>query len=232
MPSDVGVFSVEDARAMYAAFRELTDLGIVKKNLDRSFSLAGDITKRLALEPINVYNDSGFVVPPYGLMQSTITLDVAGSKNYIKVKRPIDSTLMRSPLLVNGPREIEVDGYGTAQNGPVYRLLHDGGTYVPGDRLGFKTGGFTASYGALYSVLGADDIDTNIVRVMFDVSPLRGQTISTLVVGTPGLVYLRDAAGNLTSRQYPAEAEVSNITGSKEIMLFPTYGKLLAMEIC
>jgi hypothetical protein len=188
--------------------------------------------KPIQQQLIYVRNDSGYTIPPYGLMQPTGTVEVAKSFNYIKVKRPIDSTLMRSPLLINGPREIEVDGYGKAQNGPVYQLLHDGGTYVAGDRLGAKTSTFTATYGALFAVIGSDDIATNILRVMFDTSPLRGQTIATLVVGTPGLVYLRDAAGTLTSRQYTAEAEVSNITGSKEIIMCPTYGKLLAMEIC
>lgn len=234
MPSDLGVFSLEDSRAMYAAFRELADLGVFIKNFrGQSFSLTGNIPRRLSLDSINVFNDSGFVIPPYGLMQVTTTIDIPGSKNYIKVKRPIDSTLMRCPMLINGPREIEVGGYGTAQDGPVFRLLHDNAnSYDPGDRLGAKTGQFSATFGGLFSVLGPDDIDSNIVRVMFDTSPFKGKTISTLVVGTPGMVYARDASGAMTTKPYLSETDVSNIAGNTDIWLFPMYGRLVASKVC
>ena len=162
----------------------------------------------------------------------TTTLDEDG-RNYVKVKQPIDSTLLRCPLLVNGPNAIEIGAYGVAQSGPVYRLLHDGGTYVAGDRLGAKTGTFTATYGALYSVIGADAIDTNIVRVMFDTSAFKGKTTaSPLVAGTPGNVYFVDAAGNVTTRQYLAETDVSDIPANTSIWLFPMYGRLIAAKVC
>jgi hypothetical protein len=182
--------------------------------------------------PTLVYNDSGSTVPAYGLMQMTTTLDEDG-RNYVKVKRPIDSTLLRCPLLVNGPNEIAIDGFGVAQSGPVFRLLHDGGTYVAGDRLGAKTSTFTATYGALFAVLGSDDIETNIVRVMFDTSAFKGKTKSVaLVAGTPANVYFVDAAGTVTSREYLAETDVSDIPANTNIWLFPMYGRLVAAKVC
>jgi len=183
--------------------------------------------------PTYVYNDSGLAIPAYGLMQMTTTLDEDG-RNYVKVKQPIDSTLLRCPLLVNSGNEIAIGGYGVAQSGPVFRLLHDGAfSYVAGDRLGAKTGTFTATYGALYSVIGADAIDTNIVRVMFDTSAFKGKTTaSPLVVGTPGYVYFREAAGTLTSRLYLAETDVSDIAANTDVRLDPMYGRLVATKVC
>ncbi len=182
--------------------------------------------------PTLVYNDSGQTVPAYGLMQMTTTLDEDG-RNYVKIKRPIDSTLLRCPLLINGPTEIAVGAYGTAQPGPVYRLLHDGGTYVAGDRLGAKTSTFTATYGALFAVVGADAIDTNIVRVMFDTSAFKGKTKSGgLLASTPSNVYFVDAAGTVTAREYLAETDVSDIPADTNIWLFPMYGRLVAARVC
>ncbi len=179
-------------------------------------------------------NDSAQTVPPYGLMQATGTVEVTGSFNYVKVKRPIDSTLMRCPLLINGPREVLTNEYGSAQVGPVFRLLHDGAhTYQPGDRLGSLTATFTATYGALYAVIGADDIDTNIVRVMFDTSSMYGKTkAAALVVGTPANVYVWDAAGTLTGKEYLAETKGATIPAATDILLISLYGRWFASRIC
>lgn len=179
-----------------------------------------------------VYNDSGHTVPAYGLMQMTTTLEEDG-RNYVKIKRPIDATLLRCPLLINGPTEIAIGGYGCAQQGPVYRLLHDGTAYVAGDRLGAKTSTFTATYGALFAVIGDDDIDSDVVRVMFDTSAFYGRTTaSPLVAGTPSNVYAYDAAGTVTAKEYLAETYVSNIPADTRVLLIPTFGRLFASEIC
>lgn len=230
MEGDLGVFPIEIAKSMLAMYRKLVASGLLDSEIAQATEDRQNVSN--VPSPILVRNDSAFVIPPYGLMQPTGTVDVAGSSNYVKVKRPIDATLMRSPLLVNGPREVEVDGYGCAQSGPVFRLLHDGGTYAAGDRLGSLTGAFTATFGALFAVIGDDDIDTDIVRVMFDTSMFRGKTIATLVVGTPGNVYAYDAAGTLTTKQYLAETTASNIAATTDIILFPMYGRLLAVKAC
>lgn len=185
-------------------------------------------------DPIFFRNDSGQTIPPYGLMQIETTLDVSGSYNLALVRRPIHATLMRCPLLINGDYEVLTGEYGMAQSGPVYRLLHDGAnTYVAGDRLGAKTSTFTATYGALYAVLGSDNIATNTVRVMFDTSAFKGRTKSVpLVAGTPGNVYFTNAAGTVTSKEYLAETDVSDIPADTPIWLFPMYGRLVAAKVC
>lgn len=183
--------------------------------------------------PIYFRNDSGATIPAWGLLQPTDTYNETNSFCYVTVKRPIDTTLMRSPLLINGPYECLDGEYGCAQQGPVFRLLHDGTAYVAGDRLGAKTGTFTATYGALFAVIGDDDIDTNVVRVMFDTSAFKGKTKGVaLVPGAPANVYFRDAAGTLTSKEYLAEADVSSIPADTDIWLFPMYGRLVAAKVC
>lgn len=232
MAQDLAVFDEATARRVLNAIDALESSGLlgpttgeVKKGYDENRTWN-------EIPPISVYNDSGQTVPAYGLMQMTTTLNEDG-RNYVKVKRPIDSTLLRCPLLINGPTEIAVGGYGTAQQGPTFRLLTDGGSYVAGDRLGAKTSTFTATYGALFSVIGSDSIDTNIVRVMFDVSSFKGKTKSVaLVVGTPANVYFTDAAGTVTSREYLAETDVSDIPADTVIDLIPMYGRLVAREVC
>jgi hypothetical protein len=163
--------------------------------------------------PIFFRNDSTHTIPAFGLLQIVDTLDVTGSYNLINVKRPIDSTLMRCPLLVNGPAEVLADEFGMAQNGPVYWILHDGAhTYEPGDRMGSLAGAFTATRGSLYAVLGTDAIATNVVRCMFDTSVMYGKTKpGGLTVATPANVLVYDASGTITAKEYLAETRVSDI---------------------
>jgi len=229
----LAVFDEPTAKDVLETIKALKASGLLIPNNDEGLKqgLAGQQVYNTPI-PTLVYNDSGVTIPAYGLMQMTTTLDEDG-RNYVKVKRPIDSTLLRCPLLINGPTEIAIAGYGCAQPGPIYRLLHDGGTYVAGDRLGAKTSTFTATYGALFAVLGADAIDTNIVRVMFDTSAFKGRTKSVaLVVGVPANVYFTDAAGTVTTREYLAETDISNIPADTAIWLFPMYGRLVAAKVC
>jgi hypothetical protein len=229
----LAIFDDETAKYILQAIAAIKDKGLLGPGFGegtKSERLENTVTN--SLEPTLVYNDSGSAVPAYGLMQMTTTLDEE-NRSYVKVKQPIDSTLLRCPLLINGPTEIEIGGYGMAQPGPVYRLLHDGGTYVAGDRLGAKIGTFTATYGALYSVIGADAIDSNVVRVMFDTSAFYGKTkAGGLTAATPANVYFVDADGTVTSREYLAETKISNIAGDTLIALIPMYGRLFASEIC
>jgi len=201
---------------------------------ERSKSARNRDTLEAIETPIFFRNDSAQTIPPYGLMQIKTTLDVEDSYNLVLVRRPIDATLMRCPLLVNGDNEVLTGEYGTAQSGPVYRILHDGAhTYVAGDRLGSLNATFTATYGSLFAVLGSDAIATNVVRCMFDTSTMYGKTKGTgLTAATPANVYVYDAAGTLTSKEYLAETRVSNIPADTEIALESAYGRWFATEIC
>lgn len=233
MAEQLAVFDEVTAKDVLETIKTLKASGLLRSSGDEGLKqgYAGQQVWNTPI-PTLVYNDSGQTVPAYGLMQMSTTLDEDG-RNYVKIKRPIDSTLLRCPLLINGPTEIAVGGYGTAQPGLTYRLLHDGGTYVAGDRLGAKTATFTATYGALFAVLGADAIDTNVVRVMFDTSAFKGKTKGVaLVVGVPANVYFTDATGTVTTKEYLAETDVSNIPADTAIWLFPMYGRLVAAKVC
>lgn len=68
---------------------------------------------------------------------------------------------------------------------------------------------------------------------MFDTSAFKGKTKSVaLVVGTPANVYFTDATGTVTSREYLAEIDVSNIPADTAVWLFPMYGRLVAAKVC
>jgi hypothetical protein len=185
-------------------------------------------------QPIYFRNDSGAIIPPYSMMQVIGCIEEeTGGQNYITVRKPIYTTsTCRCPLLFNGAEEIEVGGFGTAQFGPVFRVKTDGTAYDPGDRLGPENASWQATYGAMYTVLGNDDIEEDVVRVMFDVSTMRAQTISPLVSGTPGNVKAYDANGTLTAKEYVAETDGTTIAGTTNILLFVQYGRFFALKYC
>jgi hypothetical protein len=119
-----------------------------------------------------------------------------------------------------------------AQNGPVYRLKCD---TIPelGDRMGPKTGEWLGFLGSMYAVIGADEVDEDVFKVMFDTSSWRGRTkTGGLLVGVPALVSVYSAAGSLRTTEYIAETAVSSIPENAEILLLSQYGRWLAMRIC
>jgi hypothetical protein len=184
-------------------------------------------------KPIYFRNDSGETIPPYSFMQVIDTLDIENEPNYILVDKPIDLTRVQCPLLINGPNEIEKDKHGVAQFGPIFRLKTNGGSYAPGDRLGPLTSSWQATFGAMYRVLGDDDIEANIVRVMFDTSTMYGKTKSAgLVSGASGFVYGYKADGTLTSKEYPAKTKGSDIDGDTDVIMHSTEGLWSVWEYC
>jgi len=184
--------------------------------------------------PTYFRNDSAQTVPPYGLIQVSGAIElVANGQNFVSVIRPVTTGANQGIYLINGTAEVLTNEFGTAQSGPVFRLLHDGTAYVSGDRLSVKTATFTATYGGYFSVIGPDDIASNIVRVMCDTSVLRGRTKSGgITVGTPANVLAYDATGTITTKEYLAETPLTNLAGTVEIILMPMNGRLLALGIC
>ena len=224
MAKDLAVFDEATAKDVLETVRALKASGLlgpqtseVQKGLD------GQQVYN-TLPPILVFNDSGQTVPAYGLMQITGTLDEDG-RNYIKIKRPADS-VPPGLLLINGPTEIAVAGYGTAQPGPTYRLLHDGGTYSAGYTLGINIGAFTATFGHLFTILGVDAIDTNIVRAMFaectrfvlayTTGGATGRSGTTLGKGTATMRYLAVSGADriLTATADSASKDFFNLSTS------------------
>jgi hypothetical protein len=202
MAKDLAVFDEATAKDLLETNKQIKASGLLASLSDEGLKegLTGQQVYNQPL-PTLVYNDSGVTIPAYGLMQITSVLDEDG-RNYIKVKRPADS-VPPGLLLINGPTEIAIAGYGNAQQGPTYKLLHDGGAYTAGYVLGIKIGTFTATAGHVFSVLGNDELTsgtTNVVRVMF-ADPTRlvlayttagatGRSGTTLGKGTATMRYL------------------------------------------
>ena len=87
-------------------------------------------------DPFYFYNASTETIPPYGCVQMVGTEEIDG-QFILRVDRPIDHTAsVMGPFLLNGSTEVEANGLGTAQWGPIYRAISDGGTYSVGTRFG------------------------------------------------------------------------------------------------
>jgi hypothetical protein len=186
-------------------------------------------------KPTHFYNDTGHEIPPYGVLQVKTVRDVATT--FHDVKRPYDYDACQTTMLINGPYAVAVGERGTAQDGPVYRVIHDGGTYAVGDRLGWKTDSFQVTLGALLVNLGADMVTENCLRVAFDYSSIRGVTTSIIAIGGSGTFYRRKrTSGGFTtdtSRTYTAfNDSTTAIPNSADIKAWSCEGVWYAVEIC
>jgi len=119
----------------------------------------------------------------------------------------------------------------------VFRVIHDGGTYAVGDRLGWKTDSFQVTLGALLVNLGADMVTENCLRVAFDYSSIRGVTTSVIAIGGSGTFYRRKrTSGGFTtdtSRTYTAfNDSTTAIPNSADIKAWSCEGVWYAVEIC
>jgi hypothetical protein len=113
--------------------------------------------------PIYVRNDSGAEIPAFACLQTTGTTE-AGGQNYITVDQPVDTTGAAGGYLFNGIAPIEIGGYGIAHDGPLCRMLKTG-TLTSGDKCQPVAGQWhIAAGGDLITIVGDDDIGTNIVR--------------------------------------------------------------------
>lgn len=235
MAEDLAVFDEQTAREMLAAFKQLQASGLLEPDL-KAREQKGNPGKTVthAQPPIFVRNDSGMTIPPYSFMQMTGTVNVTDSFCYVKVDQPIDSTILRCPLLFNGMYEIASGEYGVAQNGPVFSLKCDT-IPVLGDRMGPSTGEWLGFLGSMYAVIGEDTtaIEDDVYKVMFDTSSWLGKTkTGGLTVGTPALVKVYSPTGAFRTTEYLAQAAVSAIPGDDEILLLSQYGRWLALRIC
>jgi len=113
--------------------------------------------------PIYVRNDSGEEIPAFACLQTTGTTELGG-QNYVTVDHPADTDGTSGGYLFNGIAPIEIGGYGIAHDGPLCRMLKTG-TLTSGDKCQPVVGEWhIAAGGDLITIVGADDIGTNIVR--------------------------------------------------------------------
>lgn len=172
-------------------------------------------------------NDSGEEIPPYGLMHITGTVD--DKFNYVTVTKPSSSNLVRSKLLVNGPEPVADGREGTAQAGPIFRVIHDGLiAYQAGDRVGYKSDSFLAGLNPTFLVLGDDDLEEDMIRVMYDDSELRGVAAGTITSVAAGDV----TVSTPTTRTHKAKTIGSSILSGTNVRLGSENGEWTALEVC
>lgn len=132
--------------------------------------------------PIYFKNDSGEAIPPYSIMHITGTEEV-GSQNFLKVAK-FDDSVIGGGFLFSNHNEIEDDGFGIAQPGPVYRMQGDGSTITAGKLWGPVDGEWTvADNGGPYLACGADDIADDVLWGKPDVAQVYPGVSSSVITG-------------------------------------------------
>ena len=219
-PEVIGVFKPETARKILQATQAW----------ERSPTATGLDESPMARQPIVFRNNSGHEIPPYGIMQCSGKY--AGTVSHVDVARPFSQTNVSSVPLINGPVAVANGKFGTAQNGPVYRVKHDAAvTYQQGDRIGWKVDSFLATLGCLMVVLADDDVVEDCVKAMFDFSVIFGTAASTITSSTAGDVTVASPYAPAT-RTHKAKTRTVSISSGTNVMLFPSAGEWIALEIC
>lgn len=127
--------------------------------------------------PVYFRNDSGETIPAFSIVQLTGTVDDEGKVYYI-AKRPIaTANALNDLFVVSGSNDIEANGFGVAQEGPIYRIKTTS-TYGVGTRLGPDHTAWTATTGIMFSNIGDDEIETGVVRASRNESMLMGVATS------------------------------------------------------
>jgi hypothetical protein len=186
--------------------------------------------------PIYFLNKSTETIPPYGCIQMIGASEIDGT-TYIEVDRPFDYTeSVMGPFLLNGPGECLQDQIGTAQWGPVFRATKDSATYTTGTRMGPVASSFDLSKGCLFTIIGDDEQEDDLIKVIACETPLLAVATSGIGANASGTVTAKaPASGNWTagSVTYTAWNPTSVAIGSNKIvLLFPVDAKWLAVELC
>ena len=157
--ASIGAYSPETARMVLEVVRYLKASGFVLSSGQKS-PLAPDIRT-----PIYVRNDSGDTIPPYGCMQATGTVEYGG-QNVLTVDMPADTTGDAGPFLFNSHQAIPDGEMGIATNDVCVRAISADTT--AGMLLAPTTTDFELEEvaGGGFIVIGADDIATDVVRIV------------------------------------------------------------------
>ena len=227
MAIEIGYFTPSEADRVWKAVKAFE-----RGSADNTATERGN-----APSPIYFKSVSSEIIPAYGCVQMVGTEELAG-RNYILVDRPIDYTAsVMGPFLLNGPTEVEANGLGTAQWGPIYRAISDGGTYSVGTRFGPVASSFELSKGPLFTYIGDDDLVEDCVRVIACETPLLAVAGGSGIAGnSSGTVTSKQpASGNWTagSVTYTAWNPTGVAIGNNSLcLIYPVDAKWVALELC
>jgi hypothetical protein len=186
--------------------------------------------------PIYFVNKSTETIPAYGCLQMIGASEIDGT-TYIEVDRPFDySDSVVGPFLLNGPGECLRDEIGTAQWGPIFRATKDSSTYTTGTRMGPVASSFDLSKGCLFTFIGDDEQETDLIKVVACETPLLAVATSGIGANTSGTVTAKaPASGNWTAGTITYTAWNPTgvaIASAATVLLFPVDAKWLAVELC
>jgi hypothetical protein len=206
----------------------------------QAFERMGSTSATMAIPytptPIYFVNKSTATIPAYGCIQMNGASEIDGT-TYIEVTKPFDySNSVMGPFLLNGPGECLPDEIGTAQWGPIFRAKKDSATYTTGTRMGPVDASFDLSKGCLFTFIGDDDQEDDLIKVIACETPLLAVAGSGISANTSGTVTAKQpASGNWTAGTITYTAWNPTgvaIASAANVLLFPVDAKWLAVELC
>ena len=190
MAQQIGAYTVKQAKRIWEAVQAFERSGTASKVFSSPYTPT----------PIYFVNKSTETIPPYGCIQMIGASELDGT-TYIEVDRPFDYTdSVMGPFLLNGPGECLPDEIGTAQWGPVFRARKDSSNYDTGTRMGPVASSFDLAKGCLFTFIGNDDQETDLIKVIACETPLLAIATNGIGANTSGTVTVKaPASGNWTA---------------------------------
>jgi hypothetical protein len=226
MAKEAGIYSPKLAKRIWESVQAFERMG------STSAAMAIPYTPT----PIYFVNKSTATIPAYGCIQMNGASDIDGT-TYIEVTRPFDySNSVVGPFLLNGPGECLPDEIGTAQWGPIFRAKKDSATYSTGTRMGPVESSFDLSKGCLFTFIGNDQQEDDLIKVIACETPLLAVAGSGIGANSSGTVTAKApasgnwTAGTITYTAWNPTGEA--IASAASVLLFPVDAKWLAVELC
>ncbi len=226
MAKEIGAYTPKQAKRIWESVQAFERMG------STSATMAIPYTPT----PIYFVNKSTATIPAYGCIQMNGASEIDGT-TYIEVTRPFDySNSVMGPFLLNGPGECLPDEIGTAQWGPIFRAKKDSSTYLTGTRMGPVESSFNLSKGCLFTFIGDDEQEDDLIKVIACETPLLAVAGSGIGANTSGTVTAKQpASGNWTAGTITYTAWNPTgvaIASAASVLLFPVDAKWLAVELC
>ncbi len=226
MAKEIGAYTPKQAKRIWESVQAFERMG------STSATMAIPYTPT----PIYFVNKSTATIPAYGCIQMNGASEIDGT-TYIEVTKPFDySNSVMGPFLLNGPGECLPDEIGTAQWGPIFRAKKDSSTYLTGTRMGPVESSFNLSKGCLFTFIGDDEQEDDLIKVIACETPLLAVAGSGIGANTSGTVTAKQpASGNWTAGTITYTAWNPTgvaIASAASVLLFPVDAKWLAVELC
>jgi len=228
---ELGIFSPDQARRVWRLVRAYERGEFVPVQPDAW----------IVPESILVKNISGETIPKYSIMQPKTTVD-DGGKTYIQVVKPFDYTALLGPFLFSDSRDINPGEFAIAQDGPIFRVKKGSVSLNIGTRVGPLNGSWTIVKGSMYSAIGFDNVDTDIVKVIRNETPILAIAEQEIAPESTGTVLKKEPfcftppnccewfSGSITYQV--CNPSKTKIKEGALCLCFPVDSRWAAVEIC